>query len=273
MKVAVIVLLTIIVAVCVTASVGYVASQDLDCETLVFSTNKKVSLKIAHISDLHFPFNGVELTEILDAVKSVNPDVIALTGDMLDDDGDKEDVISLGKFFAALAKIARCYLVIGNHEIGSPLLDYFIEVTAESGVITLDNKAEFVPVEGGRLAVIGLSDAYPYDKRVKNWAQIRESDLKILLAHRPELVEDYASVTDDKKPDFIFSGHAHGGLLRMGKLAFYAPNQGVFPKYTSGAYVKNGSTMIVSRGLGISGVDYRFFNKYHIPIAEIKAAE
>ena len=51
MKVAVIVLLTIIVAVCVTASVGYVASQVLDCETLVFSTNKKVCLKIAHISD------------------------------------------------------------------------------------------------------------------------------------------------------------------------------------------------------------------------------
>lgn len=88
-----------------------------------------------------------------------------------------------------------------------------------------------------------------------------DSVFQILLSHRPELFDLYA----DKNIDLIFSGHAHGGQFRIPCVGgLVAPDQGLFPEYTSGAYTQNQSTLIVSRGLGNSIIPIRIFNRPEI---------
>jgi predicted MPP superfamily phosphohydrolase len=91
---------------------------------------------------------------------------------------------------------------------------------------------------------------------------------QILLCHRPELFEIYAR----ENIDLIFSGHAHGGQVRIPFVgAIVAPDQGFFPKYSSGAYTQNQSTMIVSRGLGNSIIPIRIFNRPEIVVVTLRS--
>ncbi|SHH87064.1 hypothetical protein [Clostridium grantii] len=90
----------------------------------------------------------------------------------------------------------------------------------------------------------------------------------ILLAHRPELFESYSSSDNSISPTIVFSGHAHGGQFRIPFMSkgIIAPNQGLFPEYTSGLYKLNNTNMIVSRGLGNSIIHVRTNNSTDLPI-------
>jgi predicted MPP superfamily phosphohydrolase len=88
-----------------------------------------------------------------------------------------------------------------------------------------------------------------------------ENPYKILLAHRPELFSLYATFDID----LILSGHAHGGQIRLPFIGgLIAPNQGFFPKYTSGTYESNHSFMVVNRGLGNSVISQQLLNRPEI---------
>ena len=88
----------------------------------------------------------------------------------------------------------------------------------------------------------------------------------ILLSHRPECFNVY----QNKNIDLVLSGHAHGGQFRLPFLGgVIAPNQGLFPKYDAGIYTENGTTMIVSRGIGNSIIPVRINNRPEIVIIEL----
>ena len=95
-------------------------------------------------------------------------------------------------------------------------------------------------------------------------------DLKgynILLSHRPELIDIYASFNIN----LVFSGHAHGGQIRIPFIGgIIAPNQGLFPKYTSGLYEVKNTKMVVSRGLGNSAFPIRINNRPEIVVVRFK---
>ena len=80
--------------------------------------------------------------------------------------------------------------------------------------------------------------------------------LNLVLAHRPERFPLYAGTG----ADVVLSGHAHGGQIRLFRRGLYAPQQGVFPKYTEGVYNSGDSILYVSRGLGNTIVTPRVFN-------------
>ena len=259
----------VVIVLAVFFAVAYLCSQALQKESILIDVNKGLNIKIAHISDLHFPYNGISTDEISDILNENKPDVIVLTGDIVDGSVDRQNIDKIGTFFKNIAQISPCYAVIGNHEIGLDDLDYYVEFTKKCGINVLLNDTVFFYKNGKRVALCGLSDAYKYNAEVvNNYNQINNTDLKILLAHRPELISQY--LKSSKQPDVIFCGHAHGGFFRIGKLALYSPNQGLFPKYTSGLYPIESSYLVVSRGLGNSGIDYRGFNKYHLIFANIQ---
>ena len=88
----------------------------------------------------------------------------------------------------------------------------------------------------------------------------------ILLSHRPELFETYV----DNNINLVFTGHAHGGQIRIPFIGgIIAPNQGLFPKYTSGIFTKNETNMIVSRGIGNSLFPFRINNNPELVIVEL----
>lgn len=92
--------------------------------------------------------------------------------------------------------------------------------------------------------------------------------LKDIISHRPEEFNTYVS----ENIDLVFTGHAHGGQIRIPFVGgVVAPNQGFFPKYTSGKYVKKNTTMIVSRGIGNSIIPFRINNRPELIVVELRS--
>ena len=110
-----------------------------------------------------------------------------------------------------------------------------------------------------------LRKIFKIDEKIKE-----EDDFQILLSHRPELLSLYS----EYEFDVVFSGHAHGGQFRLPFVGgLMAPDQGLFPKYTSGTYKLDNTTMIVNRGLGNSIIPIRIFNRPEIVVVTLKTVK
>lgn len=230
-----------------------------------------VEVKVAHISDIHYPNSGVILAEIAKAVEDFAPDFVFLTGDIIDSHTKKEDITALGELFLRLRPY-KTYAVLGNHETINSHLDYYKNLLAENGIILLENEVRLVNVKGKEIAVAGVSDKFLYDyENVKGLGGVKKEAPVLLLAHRPEKWEQYLSGAENHRPLATFSGHAHGGQLKIFGQGIYAPGYGFFPKYYDGLYKDKASSgvLIVSRGLGDSIFPFRMYNRYHLPLVTI----
>lgn len=207
--------------------------------------------KVVHISDLHnasFGKNNVRLTAL---VKALDPDIIAITGDIVDSRRTKIDVAL--DFIREASKVAPVYYVSGNHE-GRLVSRYptLMDDIRAAGATVLNNQSVTFEKEGRSITIAGLSDptmGLYEDVDAALASLVPEDDYTLLLSHRPELMESYARAG----ADLVLSGHAHGGQFRLPLLGgVYAPGQGFFPKYDSGLHEMGSTKMIVSRGIGNS---------------------
>ncbi len=231
--------------------------------------------RIAHVSDLHNAQFGKENETLLRLLKEAKPDIIAITGDLID--SRKTEIRVALKFVKEAMKIAPCYFVSGNHEAR---IDSYEELKAGligHGVTMLENEKIELERNGEKILLLGVDDPsfqtdYLFGKSTEVMkehlqALVGEGDLfTVLLSHRPELFACYA----EYPIDLVLSGHAHGGQFRLpfvGGVA--APNQGFFPKYDAGRFEQNGTTMIVSRGLGNSIIPFRFHNRPEVLLIEL----
>jgi len=231
---------------------GFLFSQRLSEEH--FDCGLKTEIKIAHLTDMHFPDIGIKTEEIIASLEKEKPNLIAITGDAFDGDADNADLTEVEDFYKKLISISPVYAVIGNHEIGSSLLENYVALCERTGVRLLLNEIVKVKTADKKLLICGVKDACRPDflpTEIPN-------DVTIILAHRPEMIAEYSDF------DVALTGHAHGGQARMFSIGLYAPDQGFFPKYTSGLYVYGNTKMIVSRGLGDGKNKFRIFNSYNI---------
>lgn len=217
---------------------------------------------IVHLTDLHGRVFGPEQADLLHHVRALAPDLILLTGDMYDEEQDPERRAEINGLMEELAKDAPVYASMGNHEIRS---DELLEIETEmrrTGVRLLRDRSAIVTHGTDKIGITGL-DPNPqegmleeeapevrWDRLQKAMARFAEEpvDFKILLAHKPELLEDYAMFG----ADLVFSGHAHGGLLELPLLhkRLLAPGQGLFPRYSQGLYLQDHTLLVLSSGLG-----------------------
>lgn len=227
-------------------------------------------IKISHISDVHLPKNAASIDSIINKVKEQKPDIIVLTGDIIDGSTDIE-TCGLDRLCKGLSEITKTYAVTGNHELWNGQVDEWTNILTDNNINVIDNKIEIYTKNNNSIAIVGLKDGSEY--KLENFKNIKENkDMPmILLAHRPELFASYSSYSNSVNPDIVFSGHAHGGQFRIPIInkGFIAPSQGLFPKYTSGLYSSNNVEMIVSRGLGNSIIPIRINNRPHLPIIEL----
>ena len=233
--------------------------------------------KIAHISDLHNKSFGKDQIRLLEKLKGVSPDMIVITGDLID--RRKYDLDLAMMFIEGAVDVAPVYYVSGNHEAWSGEFSLIKESLLSAGVSVLDNEKLKITKANSWINILGVSDpdfltsSYmdgtnisDMSKKLEEWSA--EQGFKILLSHRPELLDLYAH----HQMDLIFTGHAHGGQFRiplMGGLV--APDQGFFPEFTSGLHIKGPSTMFISRGLGNSIVPIRIFNRPEIIAVTLKS--
>lgn len=216
--------------------------------------------RIAQVSDLHNAEFGYQNEKLLSALHQSDPDIIALTGDIIDCKKTNVDIAL--NFVNEALKIAPCYYVTGNHESNLADEKYleFENALIELGVIVLRNKAISIEIGGKTINLIGIDDP-AFTGKVPNAEFInelcQEDGFNILLSHRPEYFEEYAM----SDADLVLSGHAHGGQFRLPLIGgLIAPGQGLFPKHDAGVYTSSGTSMVVSRGIGNSIIPIRFNN-------------
>lgn len=262
----------------------------------VYNGNTKIEVEPFEISSSKIPlsFNGFTIVQISDLhnaefsngndrllslIKKENPDMIVITGDLVDSRRTKLGIaLSLAR---QLQEIAPTFYVSGNHEARITEFKQLIEGLEQVGVTVLENKKVSITKHGETIRLIGVSDPSFYtDFLFDSGAAVIEetycslaeknNEYSVLLSHRPELFDTYAQIG----ADLVFSGHAHGGQFRLPFVGgLFAPNQGFFPEYDSGLYKKDSTVMLVSRGLGSSIIPIRLFNPPHLVVAVLKSTK
>ena len=230
---------------------------------------------IAQISDLHNCQMGKNNEKLLSILRAEAPDIIVITGDMID--SRQTDVDIALHLARELVQIAPCYYVSGNHEARVSEYDSLKAGLIELGVTVLENAKVTIESSGEKMTLAGVVDpSFKTDYLKGDDTAVmgsiltelldEEDGYTILLSHRPELFEVYAQHT----VDLVFSGHAHGGQFRIPFVGgLIAPNQGLFPKYDAGIYEEGNTTMVVSRGIGNSIVPFRINNRPEIVLVEL----
>ncbi len=233
--------------------------------------------KIVQLSDLHNEDFGDGNQGLLNLIISQKPDIIIVTGDSID--SRRTDTEITLDFFKKLKDVAPVYLVIGNHELRVSTEEFYklLDTSENMGINVLRNESVFIEKESDKIQIIGVDDVTYFSDTPDEYKIILKENIEktddintfsILLSHHPEVFDVYAST----EVDLVFSGHAHGGQIRLpfGIGGVIAPEQYLFPKYDEGVFEKDGTTMIISRGLGNSILPLRINNPPELVVATIE---
>ena len=233
--------------------------------------------RIAHVSDLHNAEMGKDNEKLLAMLRNAAPDIIAISGDLVDSRNTDIDIAL--RFAQEAVKIAPCYYVTGNHEARISAYDQLKTGLEEAGVFVLENARVEIRRGGEAITVLGVEDpSFQTDYLLGAADAVISASLAklktecdgftVLLSHRPELFDTYVTAG----MDLVLSGHAHGGQFRLPIIGgLVAPNQGMFPKYDAGLYTARNTNMIVSRGIGNSIVPFRFNNRPEIILIQLQS--
>lgn len=231
--------------------------------------------KIVHLSDLHGHEYGQGSEELLALVRAQEPDLIVVTGDLIDQEGQLRMIPALAK---GLAAIAPSYYVTGNHEwaVGTGTVKQLKSLLAQCGVTPLSNQYEVLERGGSQIVLAGVDDPNGYADQItpeELHARI-EGDapglFTLLLAHRNDRFGQYAAAGYD----FVMSGHGHGGIVRLPFVGgLLGTNRQLFPDWTAGLYTLGDSTLFVSRGLGNNTVPFQGFRVFNRPEVAVVTLE
>lgn len=221
--------------------------------------------RIVQISDLHNAKFGKNNQKLVDRIRECAPDMIVLTGDLVD--SNHTNVDRAVQFVNEIVKICPVYYVTGNHEYWLDTSEYekLMDGLVSAGVVILDNQVVEISRGDAKFRLVGLDDKSLADGTLEALLS-DEKELTVVLAHEPQYFARYAGTG----VDLVLSGHAHGGQFRLPFVGgIVAPDQGFLPEYTAGEYYMNGTEMIVSRGLGNSVIPVRLFNYPEIVCVEL----
>lgn len=243
------------------------------------------SIRVVQLSDLHNSEFGEDNKELTDEIKKLEPDLIITTGDMLD--GYEDEYQTVKNLLSELSKIAPLYSSNGNHEI---MYDNFAAV--KSGDVYSEHSTllekEYIEIEikGQKLRIGGvygycLPEIYLQNNKAHRDVSLFVKEFQdtelftLLMCHMPVCFIENSGL-DLWEVDLVFSGHAHGGQVRLPFIGgLYAPDQGLFPGEVSGLYRSGDGekTMVLSRGLGSSKNIPRFNNIPELTVTDILPKE
>lgn len=233
--------------------------------------------RIVHLSDLHSkPFK-----KALKITQNLNPDVICITGDYINDKAKNKD--KMINYAFELCKIAPVYYITGNHERRLDSFEELMQELKRTGFNVLLN--ECAHNNELNLTVLGLDEnqadfedykarkngTFVYRDMSKFINELEKSNgFKLLLSHFPENFSAVKEMNYSKYDfDLQLSGHAHGGQFCLPFIGpVFSPGQGLFPKFAKGSFGDR-PKMIVSRGLGNAEFPFRLFNHPEINIIDV----
>ncbi|MUV36393.1 hypothetical protein JNUCC1_00195 [Lentibacillus sp. JNUCC-1] len=238
-----------------------------------FKTNKWTNgtkMRVVQLSDLHNRTFGKKNNRLLKAIKDQNPDVVVITGDLIDrKTRGFRNVYQLIDVLTVMCK--HVYFVSGNHEWEHPATQIFIQGLKSRGVMILDGEYAKLGKEGNSLRLIGagyaVENAEEYDSYDLCYST---DDFNLVLAHMPDGLD-----ISETSVDLMLCGHTHGGQIRFPLIgAMVAPGQGLFPHRAKGIYpLENGGYMYIDSGLGTTHIPVRFMNQSQFTVIDLEGCD
>lgn len=223
-----------------------------------YDVDASVDCRIVQVSDLHNTYMWFDKDYIPDVVAKQNPDIIVITGDIID--GRRTDVDAALYTAGKLSDIAPTYYVTGNHEyMAEDSLPELLDGLKDRGVAILNNDYDIVSCNDSEFVLIGLDDKNP----VMPETTYPEEMTTVLLNHRPIINSGF---------DVILSGHEHGGQFNIPGIGpFVTASIKFFPDKSSvmGMNTNGDSTLIISRGVGNSIIPVRINNYPEIVVVNL----
>ncbi|SHO53601.1 metallophosphoesterase [Anaerocolumna xylanovorans] len=237
------------------------------------------------LADLHNYSFGKENEVLKRQIDSIKPDIILVAGDMLVRKAPKKYDTAYN-LLKALSRKYPVYYGMGNHEqsLDSEKEEYavlyrdYVSRLKKDGIILLDNESVTLRKKNDNLKISGLSIEKPYYGKSKiprmplDYVEnlLGKCDRQcydILIAHNPMYFKNYVAYGSD----LILSGHVHGGIIRLPFLGgMLSPQYRFFPKYDAGRFSEKGSTMLISRGLGLHTLKFRIGNRPELMVVTLK---
>lgn len=259
----------------------YLSATKLIVNNYTIKADVSSSIRIVHLTDLHNHEFGRDNNRLIEKVAEQSPDLIFMTGDMLNqDEADTDTVCTL---ISGLSDIAPVYYGYGNHEndweYGTG--DELRSLLEDAGATVLDVEYTEVTVNGQELRIGGMYAYYRQPHMTVTDGEAKQLQLdfaddfentekvKLLLCHIPTAWLDWGYI--DKYPvDVVFSGHYHGGQVRIPFVGgLYAPYAGMFPEYTKGVFEGESATCVLSAGLGKGATVPRINNLPEITVVDL----
>lgn len=277
-------ILLIILVFALFAGIGYYISAYCITVTNYSVTSEKLEnlVRIVQLTDLHNSEFGADNWKLVEKVAAQKPDLILITGDLLNSDEENMDIAVT--LVESLVEIAPVYFSYGNHEEEYESL-YGVGITAlleQAGATVLEYTYEDIVINGQPLRLGGI---YGYCLPAK-FLETDEADPEecafleefqdteqytILMSHMPVcwLVNDGL---DEWDVACVFSGHVHGGEVILPFIGgLYAPDFGWFPGKLQGVYHSEDGdkTLVLSRGLGTTELIPRFNNIPEVVVVDL----
>jgi uncharacterized protein len=230
---------------------------------------KPATLKIVQITDLHIKQINQFTRQVAATVARLNPDVILLTGDILDR---AYTLPILAEFLALLPTQPRKYAILGNWE-NHALRDLrpLRQTYARYGCELLINQSATFQFGGREILLTGLDDTVEGRPDLVQALQGVEPQANhLLLAHAPDQRDRFTlperSLLNQFQPQFMLSGHTHGGQVTLLGFAPILPRGS--GRYIKGWYDDFSPKLYISRGLGSSGPRVRLGARPELAVFE-----
>lgn len=284
-KIFIAVLILLVPAIAVT---GYLVLRSIEqCRTELTITNYSLEttlsqpIRIVQLTDLHSHVFGSDNDQLIQLVLQQEPDLIVMTGDMLDKSDENADVVcSLIQIFSGEVPVWYGY---GNHEMDwmRRTVTDLTPILTNAGATVVNCDYLDVEINGQPLRIggyhayyrqPGMYDVTPEQRQLElDFADSFEDTdrFKLLLCHIPTAWLDWEYI--DRFPvDLVLTGHYHGGQIRLPLLGpLYAPYIGLFPEYTEGLFTGQEAACVLSRGLGSSPGIPRISNLPEITVIDL----
>jgi uncharacterized protein len=243
----------------------FIEPYDLEVHQLRLShgvfRNVLKDVTVVHLSDLHIRKIGAREKEVLKVVDDIKPDMIFLTGDYVNWDGDYEPALD---FLSRLKARYGVWAVMGDYDYSNSRNSCLFchekgtgYPTKKHGVRFLRNSSEIISFNEGYIHVYGIDNTGSEEDK-----KIEIKNPAIILSHSPMEFE----LVDDNRDILMLSGDTHGGQIPLPSWLWRFIGYEKNALYNHGLYKAGHKTMYLSRGIGTSHIPFRFFRRPEVVV-------
>lgn len=212
-------------------------------------------LRVLHISDIHFEHPSPREDKLLATLEKLAPDLILLTGDYMNLSSVYDDRSQAG----IRDILSTLHAPLGVYAItGSPVVDHpeiVPRIFEGLPIHWLNNEAVKIEYENQEIWLIGIKNTYDEGQDIDRLRNLLQTEVppdadSMLLYHTPDLMPEVAKMG----VTLYLAGHTHGGQLRLPLYGALATSSRWGKRYEMGRYTEQGTTLYVSRGIGVEGL-------------------